>query len=107
VKLKDRLLAEGMKIAADPRVAKLMQDERFMRLVMAAMAVPGRVSHYTTEQKEAFAKTMGLATSDEVRDLKRAVTSLEQSVNRLRERLERPDSTNSTTTTNSGGGRVA
>ena len=106
MKLKDRLLAEGMKIAADPRVAKLMQDERFMRLVLAAMAVPGRVSHYTTEQKEAFAKTMGLATSDEVRDLKRAVTSLEQSVNRLRERLDRNDGATNNAT-NSGGGRVA
>jgi cell division FtsZ-interacting protein ZapD len=106
MKLKDRLLAEGMRLVADPRVAKLMQDERFMRLVMAAMAVPGRVSHFTTEQKELFAKTMGLATSDEVRDLKRAVTALEQSLNRLRERLERADgaSTNSTTTP---GGRVA
>ena len=83
MKLKDRIVSEGMKLATDPRVAKLMQDERFMRLVMTAMSMPGRVSNYTTEQKEAFAKAMGLATADEVRDLKRVVSSLEETVARL------------------------
>ena len=43
---------------------------------------------FTTEQKETFAKSMGLATSDEVRDLRRTVTSLEQTVARLRAKLE-------------------
>ena len=86
MKLKDRLMAEGLRFATDPRVAKLMQDERFMRLVMTAMAVPGRVSSYTTEQKEAFAKAMGLATSEEVRDLRRIVASLEDTLAELRRR---------------------
>ena len=39
MKLKDRIVTEGMKLATDPRVAKLMQDERFMRLVMTAIGV--------------------------------------------------------------------
>ncbi|MCC6557145.1 MAG: hypothetical protein IT372_29685 [Polyangiaceae bacterium] len=82
--LKDRLLSEGMKLAANPNVAKLMQDERFMKLLMAAMSMPGKVSTFTTEQKEAFAKAMGLATADEVRDLKRTVASLEREIARLR-----------------------
>jgi len=86
--IKDRLVTEGMKLAGNPQVAKLMQDERFMKLVMTAMSVPGRVSTFTTEQKEQFAKTMGLATADEVRDLKRIVTSLEQTVSRLRARID-------------------
>jgi len=90
--IKDRIVSEGMKIASSPQVAKLMQDERFMRLVMTAMSMPGRVSTFTTEQKEAFAKSMGLATSDEVRDLRRVVSSLEQSVARLRAKLEKDSS---------------
>jgi hypothetical protein len=81
--LKDKLMSEGMKLAGNPAVAKLMQDERFMKLVVTAMSVPGRVSTFTTEQKEAFAKAMGLATADEVRDLKRTVASLEREVARL------------------------
>jgi hypothetical protein len=87
--IKDRIVSEGMKFAASPQLAKLMQDERFMKLVMTAMSMPGRVSTFTTEQKEAFAKSMGLATSDEVRDLRRVVSSLEQSVARLRAKLEK------------------
>jgi len=86
--IKDKIVSEGMKLASSPQVAKLMQDERFMKLVMTAMSVPGRVATFTTEQKETFAKSMGLATSDEVRDLRRTVTSLEQTVARLRAKLE-------------------
>jgi hypothetical protein len=84
--LKDKLMAEGMKLAGNPQVAKLMQDERFMKLVMTAMSMPGKVSTFTTEQKEHFAKAMGLATEDEVRDLKRTVAALERSVARLEAR---------------------
>jgi len=81
--LKDKLMSEGMKLAANPAVAKLMQDERFMKAVMTAMAMPGRVSTVTAEQKETFAKAMGLATQEEVRDLKRTVAALERTVARL------------------------
>ena len=84
--LKDKLMAEGMKLAANPAVAKLMQDERFMKLLMTAMSMPGRVSTFTTEQKETFAKAMGLATQDEVKDLKRTVAALERAVARLENR---------------------
>jgi hypothetical protein len=82
--LREKLMAEGLKLANNPQVAKLMQDERFMKLVMAAVAMPGRVATFTTEQKEQFAKTMGLASSDEVRDLQRTVRSLEDEVARLK-----------------------
>lgn len=74
---------EGMKLAGNPAVAKLMQDPRFMRLVMTAMAMPGKVSSFTAEQKEAFAKAMGLATEEEVRDLKRTVAALERQLAKL------------------------
>ena len=81
--LKDKLMSEGMKLAANPAVAKLMQDERFMKLVMTAMSMPGRVNTFTEEQKDHFAKAMGLATQEEVRDLKRTVAALERTVARL------------------------
>ena len=84
MKLKEKLVTEGMKLATNPKVAKLMQDERLMKLVMSAASVPGKVSSFTSEQKEAFAKAMGLATADEVRDLKRTVAALEREVARLR-----------------------
>jgi cell division FtsZ-interacting protein ZapD len=81
--LKDKLMSEGMKLAANPAVSKLMQDPRFLRLVMQAMSMPGKMSTFTTEQKEHFARAMGLATEEEVRDLKRTVAALERAVARL------------------------
>ena len=81
--LKDKLMSEGMKLASNPAFAKLMQDERFMKLIMAAMSMPGRVNTFTSEQREHFAKAMGLATQEEVRDLKRTVAALERAVSRL------------------------
>lgn len=81
--LRDKLMNEGMRLATSPAVAKLMQDERFMRLVMAAVAMPGRVQTFTAEQKEQFARAMGLATAEEVKDMKRIIASLEETVARL------------------------
>lgn len=85
--LKEKLVAEGMKLTQSPAVGKLLQDERFMRLVVLAMSMPGRVSTFTAEQKERFAKEMGLATSDEVRDLKRQLGALEDTVRRLERKI--------------------
>ena len=81
--LKDKLMNEGVKLATNPAFSRVMQDPRFMKLLMATMAMPGRVESFTTEQKEHFAKAMGLASQDEVRDLKRTVTALEREVARL------------------------
>lgn len=86
--LKDKLFAEGMKLTSNPAVSKLMQDERFMRLVVAAMSMPGRVSTFSAEQRERFAKEMGLATSDEVRDLKRQLGALEDALRRVERKLD-------------------
>ena len=79
-------MVEGMKLASKPALAKVLQDERFMKLLMAAMSMPGRVQTFTGEQKEQFARAMGLATAEEVRDLKRMVASLEDTVARLETR---------------------
>ena len=81
--LKDKLFTEGMRLTQNPAVSKLLQDERFMKLMVLDMSMPGRFSTFTAEQKERFAREMGLATSDEVRDLKRTISSLEESIRRL------------------------
>ncbi len=81
--LKKTLLKQGMKVISDPRVVKLMQDERVMKAVVTAMSVPGKVQSFTAEQVQNLAKSMALATEDEVTDLKRTVRRLEEEVARL------------------------
>jgi len=81
--LKKTLMKQGMKWISDPRVMKLMQDERVMKAVMAAMSMPSKVQTFTQEGAERIAKAMALATEDEVKDLQRTVRRLEEEVARL------------------------
>ena len=82
--IKNKMMEQGMKLMADPRVAKLMTDPKVMKAVMAAMSVPGKVSTFTTEQAEKIAKAMALASEQEVSDLRRTVRRLEEELAELR-----------------------
>jgi len=75
--LKDRLIARGMKVMQDPRVAKLAQDERVMKVAMQAFQLRGKVQEEIDERVTTAAKSLGLVTKDEVRDLKRTIKKLE------------------------------
>lgn len=86
--LKDEVKRKGLQLMSDPRVLKLMQNEQFMKAMMAVVQVPGKVNSFTTEQTERFASTMRLATAQDVKDLKRTVKNLEAEVARLRKRVE-------------------
>jgi hypothetical protein len=81
---KKALLQQGMKLIADPRVAKLMQDERVTKALMAAMSVPAKAQSFARDQAEVIAKVMALATEDEVKDLRRTVRRLEEDLARLK-----------------------
>ena len=81
--LKKSLIKQGMKMIGDPRVQKLMQDERVMKAMMQVMSMPGKVTEFSQEQVEKLAKAMSLATEDEVTDLKRTVKHLEEEISRL------------------------
>lgn len=86
--IKDDMKRKGLELMGDPRVAKLMQNEQVMRAMMTLVQVPGKVNTFTTEQTERFAKTMRLATAQELKDLRRAVKNLEADVARLKKQLE-------------------
>lgn len=82
-------MEQGLKVATDPRVSKILQDERVMKAVMQMMSVPGKVQTFGAEQVEKLAKAMQLATEDEVKDLKRQIRRLEDEVSRLEKRTQR------------------
>lgn len=91
---KKEIFKRGMKLMSDPRVTKLMKDERFTKVIMAMMAMPGRVTEFTTEQMERMAKVMSLATQDEVKDLRRMVRRLEEELERMEEEQRERDAQN-------------
>ena len=81
--IKKTLMKQGMKLMSDPRVQKIMADERVMKAVMQMMNVPGKVQSFTDDQVAKLAKAMSLATEDEVKDLKRQIRRLEEEISRL------------------------
>jgi hypothetical protein len=88
---KKTLMKEGMKLISDPRVLKMMQDERVMKAVMQVMSMPGKVQSFTQDNVEKLAKAMALATEDEVKDLRRTVRRLEEEMNRMqRDQQKKP-----------------
>jgi cell division FtsZ-interacting protein ZapD len=88
---KKTLMKEGMRLISDPRVLKMMQDERVMKAVMQVMSVPGKVQSFTQDNVEKLAKAMALATEDEVKDLRRTVRRLEEEMNRMqRDQQKKP-----------------
>lgn len=82
--LKKTLMDQGMKLLSDPRVMKLMQNEQFMKAMMSAVSMPGKIDGFARDQSEKLAKRMSLATADEVKDLQRTVRSLEDQVAQLK-----------------------
>jgi len=84
----DEVKKRSLQLMGDPRVAKLMQNEQFMKAMMTFMQVSGKVNSFTTEQTERVARTMRLATAQEVKDLRRTVKNLEAEVARLKKQLE-------------------
>ncbi len=82
--LKRKLTQEGIKLMSSPTVMKLMQDERVMKALVAAMSVPAKISSFTGSAAEKIAKSMHMATEREVKDLKRTVRKLEEQVENLR-----------------------
>jgi hypothetical protein len=83
--LKDRLMERGMKLMQDPRVAKLAQDERVMKVAMQAFQLRGKVQERIETQVETTAKSLGLVTKSEVRELKRTIKKLETEMKKQQE----------------------
>jgi hypothetical protein len=81
--IKKTLMKQALGLMSDPRVLKMMQDERVMKAVMQVMSVPGKVQTFTQENVEKLAKAMALATEDEVKDLRRTVRRLEEEMSRM------------------------
>lgn len=75
--LKSRVLNKGMELIQDPRVAKVVQDPRVMNVAMQAFQLRGRVQEEIDQRVEGVAKSLGLVTKNDVRELKRTIKKLE------------------------------
>jgi hypothetical protein len=81
---KQQLLNKALVLMQDPRVAKLVQDPRVVSGIIGAMKLRADVQRAVNEGAKQVAKSLHLASEDEVRDLQRAVARLELELERAR-----------------------
>ena len=84
--LKQQLLSRAFKLMQDPRVAKAMQDPRGVQGVRNAMQLRAKVQQNLDQRVKRVAKGLNLATSGEVRELRRSLERLQRELDDNRAR---------------------
>src|SRR5215510_10818315 len=85
--LKRLVLERGMKLMSDPRVMKLMSNPKVMNVVMKGFQLRGRAQASIDAKVKSVAKTLKLATREDVKDLKVAIRTLEQALRQVQGEL--------------------
>lgn len=81
--LKKMVMERGMRLMSDPRVMKLMANPKVMNLVMKGFQLRGKAQATIDQRVKAVAKSLKLATRDEVSELKQTIRTLEQQVKKM------------------------
>jgi hypothetical protein len=77
---KDVMVGQAMKLASSPRVTKLVSDPRLVNAAMKAMSFGGTVKSGMDKAGRLAAGTFGLATQDEVSNLRSTIQTLEDTI---------------------------
>jgi hypothetical protein len=88
--LKDVVVGQAMKLAGSPRLTKIMGDPRLMNAAMKAMSLGGAVKTNMDKAGRLAAGVFGLATQDEVANLRQTIQTLEDTVASLEARGAEP-----------------
>lgn len=75
--LKETLVGQAMKLAGNPRVTKLVGDPRVMNAAMKAMSLGGAMKSNMDKAGRFAAGVFGLATQEEVANLRATIQTLE------------------------------
>jgi hypothetical protein len=85
--LKKLVLERGMKLMSDPRVMKLMSNPKVMNVVMKGFQLRGKAQASIDARVKSLAKTLKLATREEVSELKATIRALEQALKQVQSEL--------------------
>ena len=84
--VKDAVLSRAMRLMGDPRLTKVMTDQRVISAAMRAMSVGERVKGEVDKVARTAAGALGWATATEVNDLRSTITSLQETIVQLENR---------------------
>ena len=85
--LKDDLLKAAMKIMQNPTAQKVMSSDRVQKAVGKAFKAGFQVKNEIDQRKARLAKTLNLATGDDLRPMKRELDRLQRQVSKLKKDL--------------------
>lgn len=85
--LSDEIKQAAQRLAGDPRVMKLLQNEQTLKLLTLLVEVPERFGALSAAQGARFAKNFQLATREDIERLERRVEQLEAQVAHLQQRV--------------------
>lgn len=76
--VKKAVLGQVMKLAQNPMVMEVVTSPQVMELAMKAMSLRAQASTAASGATHAVARTLNLATREEVRELRRTIRKLEE-----------------------------
>lgn len=88
--VKDIVVGQALKLAGSPRVSKLVSDPRLMNAAMKAMSMGGVVKSNMDKAGRVAAGAFGLATLDEVSNLRLTISQLEEQIATLESKANAP-----------------
>ena len=81
--IKDIVVGQALRLAGNPRVSKLASDPRLMNVAMKALSVGGTLKSGMDRAGGVAAGVLGLATQQEVANLRATIAQLEDTVSTL------------------------
>ena len=104
--VKDRMVGQAMRFMSDPRVSRVMGDQRVMNAAMKAVGFGGNIKAELDRATRFAAGLLGFATQEEVSVLRSTVQALEDNLAIMESRAQAQGSTlGSTNGSTHGAGR--
>jgi hypothetical protein len=78
--VKDKMVGQAMRFMSDPRISRMMGDQRVMNVAMKAVGVGGSIKAELDRATRFAAGLLGFATQEEVSALRSTIQSLEDNL---------------------------
>jgi hypothetical protein len=78
--VKDRVVGQAMRLMSDPRISRMMGDQRVMNAAMKAVGVGGSIKAELDRATRFAAGLLGFATQEEVSALRSTIQTLEDNL---------------------------
>jgi len=101
--VKDKVVGQAMRLMSDPRISRVMGDQRVMSAAMKAVGVGGSIKAELDRATRFAAGLLGFATQEEVSALRSTVQTLEDNLAIMESKAQAPLGQNGGATTHSAG----